>query len=421
MLQIVIFKRKALTFIFNELCEKMLNKTQNLIKYNKVLTKVLSLVLIVILGFVVSFLSCGITLGFNVMYKGESIGVVKSSKVFDSAVSYIENNTHHFKVTEAIDKASFDLTLTLAESFADKNEIAQAIAENTDEISAANILYVNNKPMAYTDIENLDELIEQSRCRYYIDGAENSAEFVDDIRLEKVFSYASRVDDANAVKNIIANLNVKTVSKVSFEAPIAFSTKTLKTSTEYVGYSKITTPGVQGVAAKTELVETVNGSESSREVLSNEVLVEPVTQVVVKGTAINMASATEKAQAKSAGFIVPLNTYVYISAYWGDGRNHKAIDFAGDRGTAIFAAQSGTVTFAGYQGNYGYLVEIDHGNGLKTRYAHCNALCVKAGQAVSQGQQIATMGNTGRSTGDHLHFEVLKNDKQVNPASYIFK
>lgn len=399
----------------------MLNKTQNLIKYNKVLTKVLSLVLIVVLGFVVSFLSCGITLGFNVMYKGESIGVVKSSKVFDSAVSYIENHTHHFKVTEAIDKASFDLTLTLADSLADKNEIAQAIAENTEEISAANMLYVNNKPMAYTDIENLDELIEQSRCRYYIDGAENSAEFVDDIRLEKVFAYASRVDDANAVKNIIANLNVKTVSKVSFEAPIAFSTKTLKTSTEYVGYSKITTPGVQGVAAKTELVETVNGSESSREVLSNEVLVEPVTQVVVKGTAINMASATEKAQAKSAGFIVPLNTYVYISAYWGDGRNHKAIDFAGDRGTAIFAAQSGTVTFAGYQGNYGYLVEIDHGNGLKTRYAHCNALCVKAGQVVSQGQQIATMGNTGRSTGDHLHFEVLKNDKQVNPASYIFK
>lgn len=421
MLQIVIFKRKALTFIFNELCEKLLNKTQNLIKYNKALTKVLSFVLIVILSFVVSFVSCGITFGLNVIYNGENIGVVKSTKVFDSAVSYIESHTQHLKVANAINKASYGLTLTLADSFSDKNEIAEAIAENTDEISAANILYVNNKPVAYTDITNIDELIEQARCRYYIDGAENSAEFVDYIRIEKVFSYAFRIDDADAVKDVIANLTVKTVSKVSFEAPIAFSTKIVNTNDQYIGYSKITTPGVQGLAAKTELVETVNGSESSREVLSNEVLVEPVTQVVLKGTAINMATATEIAQAQSAGFIIPLNTYVYISAYWGDGRNHKAIDFAGNRGTAIFASQSGTVTFAGYRGNYGYLVEIDHGNGLMTRYAHCNALCVKNGQVVSQGQQIATMGNTGRSTGDHLHFEVLKDGKQVNPASYIFK
>lgn len=399
----------------------MLNKTQNLIKYNKVPVKVLSFVLVVVLSFIVSFVSCGITLGLKVIYKGESIGVVNSTKVFDKAVNYIEDNTEHFKAVDAIDEASFGLTLTLADNFSNKNEIALAIAENTDEITVANIIYINGKPVAYTDLENVEELVEQSRCRYYIDGAENSAEFIDEIYLAKVFSYAPRIDDDEAVKEIISNLNVKTVSKVSFEAPIAFATKTVKTGAQYIGYSKITTPGVQGLAAKTELVETVNGSESSREVLSNEVLVEPVTQVVLKGTAINMATATEKAQAQSAGFIVPLNTYVYISAYWGDGRNHKAIDFAGHRGTAIFAAQSGTVTCAGYRGNYGYLVEIDHGNGLKTRYAHCNALCVKVGQTVTQGQQIATMGNTGRSTGDHLHFEVLKNDKQVNPVPYIFK
>ncbi len=399
----------------------MLNKAQNLIKYNKVLVKVISLVLVIVLSFVVSFVSCGITFGLTVIYKGETIGVVNSPKVFKSAVAYIENNTKHFKVSNAIEDASYGITITLADKFSNKNEIAKAIAENTKEIASANIIYINDKPVAYTDLENVKGLIEQSRCRYYIDGAENHAEFIDDIRLEIVFAYAPRIDSADAVREIISNLNVKTVSKVSFESPIAFSTKTVNTSAQYIGYSKITTAGKQGLAAKTELVETVNGNESSREVLKNEVLVEPVTQVVLKGTAINMASATEKAQAQSAGLILPLNTYVYISAYWGDGRNHKAIDFAGKRGTAIFAAQSGTVTCAGYRGNYGYLVEIDHGNGLRTRYAHCNALCVKVGQTVTQGQQIATMGNTGRSTGDHLHFEVLKNNVQVNPAPYIFK
>ncbi len=399
----------------------MLNKTQNLIKYNKVLVNVISFVLIVVLSFVVSFVSCGITFGLSVIYNGKNIGVVHRAKDFDKAVAYIEANTEHFKAVDAIEDASFGITLTLEEKFSQKDELALAIAENTKEIEYGNILYINDKPVAYTDIENLEELIEKSRCRYYIDGAENSAKFIDDIRFEMIFSYAPRIDDVKEVKEIISKLNVKTVSKLSSETPIDFEVKTVNTPAQQIGYSKIQTPGVQGLAAKTELIETINGAECSREVLSDKVLVEPVTQVVVKGTALHMVSATEKAQAQSAGLIVPLNTYVYISAYWGDGRNHKAIDFAGHRGTAIFAAQKGTVVCAGYRGNYGYLVEIDHGNGLRTRYAHCDALCVKVGQTVTQGQQIATMGNTGRSTGDHLHFEVVVNGKPVNPAPYIFK
>ncbi len=399
----------------------MLNKTQNLIKYNKVLVKVASFVLIAALSFAVSFVSCGITFGFNVIYNGQNIGTVSSPKVFDSAKAYIKSNSQHIKLMSKIDGASYSFTLTLRDKLSDKAEIANGIAENTKEIAIADILYINGEAVAYSDLENIEKLIEEARCRYYIDGAENSAEFVDSIRLKKVFLYASRIDDGDFVKEIISNLNVKTVSKLSFESPIAFSTQTVSTNTEYIGYSKVTTRGVQGLAAKTEIVETVNGNESSREVLKNEVLVAPVTQVVLKGTAINMATATEKAEAASKGFILPLNTYVYISAYWGDGRNHKGIDFAGKKNTSIFASKDGVVTSAGYSGNYGYLVEIDHGDGFKTRYAHCEALCVTVGQTVIQGQQIATMGNTGRSTGDHLHFEILKNGTQVDPSIYILK
>lgn len=407
--------------IFNEVCEKMLKETQNMIKNHKVLTKIVSFVLVIALSFVVTFVSCGITFGLKVIYNGETIGVVSGKEVFNKAIDYIAANTCHIKAVESIGDASFGITLTLADKLSDNKQLAYAIADNTEEITTASVLYINGKAVVYTDIENVEEMVEESRCRYFIDGAENKAEFIDEIRFEKVFSFAGRIDKYTDVAEVIENLNVKTVSKVSFESPIAFSTQTVKTAKQYIGYSKVTTQGIQGVASKTELVETVNGKESSREVLKNEVLVEPVTQVVLTGTAVNMATPTEKAQAQSAGLILPLNGYEYISSYWGDGRNHKAMDFAGDRGQPIFAAQGGIVTYASYNGAYGNIVEIDHGNGLKTRYAHCNAFCVKKGQIVTQGQQIATMGNTGRSTGDHLHFEVVKNGVQVNPYPYIFK
>lgn len=399
----------------------MLIKTQNLIKNNKVLTKVISLGLVLVLSLIISFVSCGITLGYKVIYNGRNIGVVENREVFDNAICVINSNVEHTKVIKTVDGASFELTLTLSSNFMDSYDVVEEVVKNTDDIVFANVLYVNDRAVAYTDIQNVAELIEESRCRYYIDGAENSAEFIDAVRLEKVVSAPKKMSSDEKVKDIILNLDVKTISKISFESPIAFSTKTVQTATQYIGYSKIETAGLNGVASKTELVETVNGMESSREVLKNEVLVAPVTQVVLTGTAVNMATPTEKAQAQSAGFILPLNSYEHISAYWGDGRNHKAIDFAGKRGQALFSAQGGVVTCAAYRGNYGYLVEIDHGNGLRTRYAHCDALCVKVGQVVNQGDQIATMGNTGRSTGDHLHFEVLKNGNQVNPYPYIFK
>ena len=403
----------------------MLNKTQNLIKNNKVLARVVALSLVLILSLIINFASCGITLGFKVVYNGENIGVVENQKAFKNAVSYICDNTKHGKVAVAIKEPTYSRTLTVRDKFATKGEIVNSIVENTDEIVSAKVLYINDKAVAYTNIKNINDLIEEARCRYFIEGAENSAEFIDVIRVEELYSYSERVNSDDEVKEIISNLDVKTVSKLTVEVPIAFSTKTVDAANQYIGYSKITTAGIKGIAAKTELVETLNGQESSREVLKNEVLVEPVTQVVVTGTAVNMATPTEKAEAQSAGFIMPLGKYEYVSAYWGDGRNHKGIDFAGRRGQALFAVQGGVVTFAGYKTNYGYLVEIDHGNGLKTRYAHCDALCVKEGQIVNQGDQIATMGNTGRSSGDHLHFEVLKKGSNgytnVNPYSYIFK
>ncbi len=105
--------------------------------------------------------------------------------------------------------------------------------------------------------------------------------------------------------------------------------------------------------------------------------------------------------------------------YRGRGAFHKGVDFAGARGSPVLAVAEGVVTFSGKQSGYGNLVEIRHNDGLVTRYGHCQKLLVSEGAVINRGQTIATLGSTGRSTGPHVHFEVLVGGKQVNPLTYI--
>lgn len=103
----------------------------------------------------------------------------------------------------------------------------------------------------------------------------------------------------------------------------------------------------------------------------------------------------------------------------GRGAFHKGLDFAGVRGSPVLAVAEGVVTFSGRQSGYGNLVEIRHPDGKVTRYGHCDRLLVKEGASIDRGQTIATLGSTGRSTGPHVHFEVLIGGKQVNPIKYV--
>lgn len=100
---------------------------------------------------------------------------------------------------------------------------------------------------------------------------------------------------------------------------------------------------------------------------------------------------------------------------------HKGMDFAGKMGEPVRATAAGVVTWSGERSGYGNMIEINHGNGLSTRYGHCETLLVKPGDIVKVGQEIALMGSTGRSTGPHVHYEVLKNGVQVNPLPYILQ
>ncbi|MGS0726249.1 M23 family metallopeptidase, partial [Shewanella sp. 0m-11] len=100
---------------------------------------------------------------------------------------------------------------------------------------------------------------------------------------------------------------------------------------------------------------------------------------------------------------------------------HKGIDFAGKEGVDVIATAGGVVTWADKMFGYGELVEIDHGNGLSTRYGHNKALSVTVGDVVAKGDKIAVMGSTGRSTGPHVHYEVLRGGQQIDPQKYVYR
>ena len=117
----------------------------------------------------------------------------------------------------------------------------------------------------------------------------------------------------------------------------------------------------------------------------------------------------------------------FISSYFGersdpfDGREafHKGVDFAATQGSNVTAVAAGVVTWAGERSGYGKLIDINHGDGFVTRYAHNERTLVTVGQTVKRGESVALMGSTGRSTGPHVHFEVLRNGRQVDPLSFV--
>lgn len=117
----------------------------------------------------------------------------------------------------------------------------------------------------------------------------------------------------------------------------------------------------------------------------------------------------------------PLTSYDYISSQYGPrhGSTHTGVDFAASLGTEIHAWKSGTVITAGWRGNYGNFIEIQHNDGTISRYAHCSKIVVSVGQQVSVGQYIGNVGSTGNSTGPHLHLEIKVNGSLVNPLNYL--
>lgn len=183
-----------------------------------------------------------------------------------------------------------------------------------------------------------------------------------------------------------------------------------------------------------EKYETEVKDFTTKEDAVAKLYVEPVKQVTVASRnsststkttgSVNTSSKTSTAKA-SLGITLIKPISGTITSKFGAGSSirrssHTGLDISAPKGTPIKAAASGTVTFSGYKGSYGYMIVISHGNGVQTYYAHCSSLYLSAGASVSQGQVIAAVGSTGNSTGPHLHLEVRVNGVAYNPQNYVY-
>ncbi len=224
----------------------------------------------------------------------------------------------------------------------------------------------------------------------------------------------------------VSFIRVQTTKTEYKEAEIPYDTIKVNTSSLYVGDKKTVTKGQTGVEQITELVTYIDGVKVSSKEVSRTVIKEAVSEKIQVGTKKNPSSSGSHNTGGGKLAWPTIGAYSVSSPYgyrnFGDGW-HSGIDIVrpgGSSGCTVVAAESGTVTFAGWYGSGGYTVIIDHGNGLTTMYCHMqNSLRVSSGQRVSRGQAIGKIGATGYVTGAHLHFEVKKNGRNVNPSLYL--
>ena len=196
-----------------------------------------------------------------------------------------------------------------------------------------------------------------------------------------------------------------------------------------MGEIKVASEGSPGTKEITKKVTKENGNPVSETILEESIVEEPEEKVILAGTKLPASYQSSfyedpdlsydedavygKLQRPVAGGVVTSG----FGSRWG--KVHHGIDIALPQGSEIHAADNGNVYFAGTNGSYGNIVKIDHGNGMQTYYAHCSRLLVSAGQRVERGEQIALVGSTGRSTGPHLHFEVIINRNSIDPSGLI--
>ncbi|WP_304965062.1 peptidoglycan DD-metalloendopeptidase family protein [uncultured Oscillibacter sp.] len=418
------------------------------------------------------------TNGVTVTYDGKVLGSLSSEAEAEEARAELEQVTartlgRSFTIDDSL--IQYSSGLLRRQDLVDKEVYEEALSEEVGMVTAAYCLYVDGERIGATPYQGaLEQLLKQIQLSATNEGT-ISVSFAENVEVKEEYvptdslmnlgyvaetlystktaevtytvakgdTWSEIAEDHGLTSKELESLNpgynidklqigeiltmsasvpyltMTVVQQERYVDSVAFDVEYTDSPDIYVGDYKVTSAGEYGAADTVANVTYINGQETERTVLSSVTLRQPVTEYRLQGT------KPRPTWLPTGSFRWP--TTGRISSRFG-GRsspggigstNHKGIDIAVPRGTPIYAADGGTVTYSGWMGGYGYLVQIDHGNGYVTRYGHNSSLTVSVGQKVYKGQQIARAGSTGNSTGNHCHFEVRYNGVAKNPLNYL--
>ncbi len=371
----------------------------------------LLVVVVTILG-----LTVNTSYAYAVSYEGETIGYVSSEEVYTEAMESITANTDDVAVRN-LSTVSVEEEVAAGEQMLDAKDLSKAIVEKVEDVQENYGLFVDGKLYAtcYTEKQ-----IETAIEKYLTENSQGltDAKLSGNYSVKKGVYSTDKLINSEMLYNMLCNDNAA-VSGYRIETrteKIKYKTKTDK-SDKYSKGEKVTVKeGKNGSKKVTERVYYNGDKAVLREEISSEIVKKPVTKKVVKGTGdLSLKAKMTFPLKESSGYS--------ITSYYGDPRDgyyHMGVDIIAGYGTPIYATAGGTVVESGYSnGGWGNTVLIDHGNGIRSRYAHCSSLNVSVGEKVNRGDYIAAVGSTGYSECNHLHLEVTENGVKVNPMNYM--
>ncbi len=380
-------------------------------------------VFLLILSFSTVVMTAGVTTAYAVMYNGQSLGTVKSAAVLAEAEILAVDKLDNAACTARLIRTELATTFATKQSLVTAECLADNMIAHSNDIISAAVLSIDNQPIAAEEqVISIQKALSDYVDTYKVENSLQSVELCTNVEVNQVYTLKSEYEKLPSVADYLATnqkaVPLQTVDTVVKTEKVPYQTVCIESSKYTIGTEIVKCAGKSGLSEVTYKVATANGKVLETVKLSSKAISKPVTKQVIIGT--KHVIAADKNGDTPMIWPVKRVPRSYVSSYVGDGRGHKGMDIVAPAGTPIYAADAGTVIFSGYKNNgYGNYVIIRHANGLETLYAHCKSLYVKNGDKIAAGESIASVGNTGRSSGDHLHFEVHKNGVFVNPSNYI--
>lgn len=381
-------------------------------------------VILMIINFVsiiliISYLS-GKTLGYEMIINDEFSTYVKDKKILNEYYfEKLHNTSSESRKVVKSDSINFNLKLIDKGEYLEANEAIEFLDKNINLYVEGYNLILDGKKIANIDGKEVFDNVKERLIKYYLKehNLENSqinwTKIKEDVKLEKdVINLKSLLSEDELYDFIISNnKNNNTIATVEIVARKTYLENNLGNKIQVVSLS-----------SQSNQKEQYNKKNFDREVV-NEITYNNDKYIGMRRVSSKtLKPSLSEVQGNELFYLNnPSKNNVITSPFglrWG-GEKHHGIDIAGNIGDPIFAAESGFASLVSYNSIYGNYMKLNHGKGVETLYGHCDVMFIKEGEYVTKGQIIGKIGNTGRSTGPHLHFEVRVNGKADNPLNYV--